>query len=257
VPEPDVAADNKSPKTSPDTHADAEASGKSASRHFTLRQRISLFLISWAGALAIRLIGLTLRVEEGTDVPSEPKVRPRPTIYCFWHRCIFSACWAHRGVGLAIMISRSFDGEYIARICHHFGYNTVRGSSSRAALSGFRGMQRELEEGRSVIVPVDGPRGPRYVAKPGPVLMAQNAQCEIICFYVAVDRAWAIKSWDRMLIPKPFARIYTHLGRPITLPADATEDQRRQVVAVMEAELERVRKVAETKMGVQNHKANV
>jgi lysophospholipid acyltransferase (LPLAT)-like uncharacterized protein len=256
VPEPDVRTDNGL-QGEADASPHSAKHDKPAELRFTLRQRIALSLISWAGALAIRLIGITLRLEEGTDVPSEPSVRPRPTVYCFWHRCIFPACYAYRSVGMAIMISRSFDGEYIARICHHFGYRTVRGSSSRAALSGFRGMQRELEEGRSVVIPVDGPRGPRYVAKPGPVLMAQNAQTEIICFYVAVQRAWVLKSWDRMLIPKPFSRVYTHAGRPITVPADATEDQRRQATAAMEAELERVRKVAETKMGVQNHSANV
>jgi len=146
----------------------SDDTGKSSVRRFTLRQRMTLAIIASISALAIWLIGITLRVEEGTDVPEEPKIRKRPTIYCFWHRCIFQACYAQRGMGLAIMISRSFDGEYIARICHYFGHRTVRGSSSRGALSGFRGLQRELEEGRSVVVPVDGPRGPRYVAKPGP-----------------------------------------------------------------------------------------
>ena len=203
------------------------------------------------GALAIRLIGMTLRLEEGTDVPSEPNVRPRPTIYCFWHRCIFHTCYAYRSVGMTIMVSRSFDGEYIARICRHFGYRTVRGSSSRGAVGGFRGMQRELEEGRSVVFLLDGPRGPRYVAKPGPVLLAQKVQCEIICFYVAVQRAWVLNSWDRMLIPKPFSRIYTQVGRPIKVPADADEEQRASAVAAMQTELERVRRIAEAKLGIE------
>lgn len=244
--------DTSEPKTAGPTD-----SGKPATPHFTLRQRITLFVISSVVTLAIRLIGLTLRHAEGSDVPEEPNVRPRPTVYCFWHRCIFPACYAHRRVGMAIMISRSFDGEAIARIAQNFGYRTVRGSSSRAALSGFRGMQRELEEGRSVVIPVDGPRGPRYVAKPGPVMMAQNAQCEIVCFYVAASHFWTLKSWDRMVIPKPFARVYTHAGRPITVPANATDDQRALITHAMQLELERVRKVAETKLGVQNRAANL
>ncbi len=178
-------------------------------------------------------------------------VRKRPIIYCFWHRCIFQACYAHRGLGFAIMISRSFDGEYIARIARHFGYKAIRGSSSRGALSGFRGLQRELGEGRSVVVPVDGPRGPRYVAKPGPILMSQMVQCEIFCFYVAAQRAWVLNSWDRMLIPKPFSRVYTHLGRPIRVAPEASEEQRASMQAAMEAELERVRRIAEAKLGIE------
>lgn len=106
-------------------------------------------------------------------------------------------------------------------------------------------MQRELAAGHHVAFTIDGPRGPRYVAKPGPVSLAQISQCQIVCFYVAAERAWVLNTWDRMLIPKPFSRVYTHAGRPIVVPLDASEGQRVSFHAAMQAELERVQQIAE------------
>jgi lysophospholipid acyltransferase (LPLAT)-like uncharacterized protein len=144
-----------------------------ALRNFSWRERIQLSLITWAATLLIRFIGPTLRYtfisEPGCVADSEGR---SPTfIWCFWHRCVIAATHRCRNNQIAVMTSRSFDGEYIARIIRKFGFIPVRGSSSRGAVGALIGMRRELEQGHSVAFTIDGPRGPRYVAKPGPVLL--------------------------------------------------------------------------------------
>ncbi len=84
------------------------------------------------------------------------------------------------------MTSRSFDGEYIARIIERFGFVAVRGSSSRGGSAALLGMNRALAGGRIAAFTIDGPRGPRYVAKPGPVMLARMSGAPILCFYLAV-----------------------------------------------------------------------
>ena len=97
---------------------------------------------------------------------------------------------------MAVITSRSFDGEYIARIIELFGFSAVRGSSSRGGSGALLGMNRVLANGHIAAFTIDGPRGPRYVAKPGPVLLAKMSGVPILCFYLAVERPWILRSWD-------------------------------------------------------------
>jgi len=217
---------------------------------FTFKQRLALWLTSWVGFLAIRVIGRTLRpaftYEPGTE--GEPKTRP--AIYCFWHRCVFPAGYLFRNYGIRVLTSRSYDGEYIARIIERLGFRAVRGSSSRGAVQSLRELQRELEQGEFVAFTIDGPRGPRYVAKAGPIHLARITEAPIVCFYVAVERAWILKSWDAFMIPKPFSRIHCYVRSPIKLTTDSDHDQS---LALMQANLEEAQRLAEAKFSpVQN-----
>ncbi|HEX4663851.1 MAG TPA: lysophospholipid acyltransferase family protein [Terriglobales bacterium] len=209
---------------------------------FSLKQRLALWLISSAGYLAIRLIGPTLRpsftYEPGTE--NEPKTRP--AIYCFWHRCVFPAAYLFRDHAIRVLTSRSYDGEYIARVIERFGFRAVRGSSSRGAVQSLRELQRELELGEFVAFTIDGPRGPRYVAKPGPIHLARMTGAPIFCFFVAVERAWILNTWDQFIIPKPFSRIHCYVRTPITVSPEADHDE---ALALMQTQLEEAQKRAE------------
>lgn len=218
-------------------------------RKFSWRERVLLWLITWSGYLFIRLIGPTLRfaVVREPDCLSDGWGAPNG-IWCFWHRCVIPAGYRFRGRQVAVMISRSFDGEYIARILAKLGYRPVRGSSSRGAVGALIGMRRELEDGHPVVFTIDGPRGPRYVAKPGPVMLAKKTQQPISCFYIAVERAWILNSWDRMIIPKPFSRACAYFSSPMTVPVDATEEQVSILHQQMQQTLERCRLSAESKL---------
>lgn len=216
---------------------------------FTLKQRLQLWLVSAAGYLAIRLIGPTLRYSLHVEPGGPEGGYIQPAVYAFWHRCVFLATYWYRNKGVAVMTSRSYDGEYIARIISKFGYVAVRGSSSRGAVGALIGMRRALEEQRSAAFTIDGPRGPRYVAKPGPVLLAAKTGLPICCFYLAAEKAWVLDSWDRFVIPKPFSRVALHCARMISVPGDADEGAMERLHAEMQAALERVRDSAEAEFG--------
>lgn len=147
------------------------------------------------------------------------------------------------------MISRSFDGEYSARFAKRLGYRPVRGSSSRGAVGALMGMRRELEEGHPAVFTIDGPRGPRYVAKPGPVMLAKKSGEPISCFYIAIERAWILDSWDRMIIPKPFSRACAYFSGPMAVPGDASEEQMSALHQQMQETLEKCRRKAEEAFG--------
>ena len=88
------------------------------------------------------------------------------------------------------MSSDSFDGEWTGRIIRKFGFVKVRGSSSRGAVRALLGMRKEIGQNSTVAFTIDGPRGPRYVAKPGPVLLARATGAPMVAFHIALENAW-------------------------------------------------------------------
>ena len=151
--------------------------------------------------------------------------------------------WRKRQI--AVLTSQSFDGEYIAKILERFGYGPVRGSSTRGGVGGLLGMQTEQESGHSVAFTIDGPKGPMYVAKPGPVLLARVTGLPIVCFHVALEDPWVLnKSWDHFMIPKPFSCALVRISQLIYVPPDTLDLDRYR--NEMQAALDRVREFAET-----------
>ncbi len=237
--------------TSPDATAVDERTAPD-DRPFTLRQRLTLSLISWAGYLAIAIICRTVRFTASSEEESisDPAGLPPPqTVAPFWHRCVFSATYFFRRRGISVMTSRSFDGEYIARIIEKFGFRAVRGSSSRGGVRALLGMHTVIEDNGVAAFTIDGPRGPVYIAKPGPVLLARNTGAPIRCFYVAVKSGWVLNSWDRFVIPKPFTRAHVRWSRPIFVPRETDSATAQQFHAEMQAALERVRDEANALVG--------
>ena len=212
---------------------------------FSVRQRILVWLIGWLGYFAVRLICCTLRYSVSLESPGPDPQDIHPKVHVFWHRCIFPAAYYYRNRDVVALASRSFDGEYISRIAQRLGYRIVRGSSSRGGMRVLLESHSEIQSGRRVAFTVDGPRGPRYVAKPGPVILARNMRVPIVAFHIALDRAWVLNSWDAMLIPRPFARALIRVSAPIDVPANADEQTLEACHQAMQAALERVRDAAE------------
>ena len=147
-----------------------------------------------------------------------------------------------RDLEVRVMSSDSFDGEYTGRIMQKFGFVKVRGSSSKGAVRALIGMRRALEDGYTVAFTIDGPRGPRSVAKPGPVMLARATGAPMVVFHIAFDRAWVLNTWDRAMIPKPFCRAFMRISRAIPVPPEGDQEQFR---AELQAALDRVRIFAE------------
>ena len=213
---------------------------------FSLRQRIALAVVSSVGYVVIRVLGATLRFAWSEEDGATPERIARPAIYSFWHQCIFPAAALFRGQGVGVMTSLSFDGEFIARVIEQLGFRAVRGSSSRGAVGVLLGMRREVEAGEAVAFTIDGPRGPRFVAKPGPVMLARKTGAPIMVFHLGVDRGKTFeKTWDHFLLPMPFARAVIFFAPPIYVPKDASVELMEAKHAEMQRELERVRDIAE------------
>jgi hypothetical protein len=147
------------------------------------------------------------------------------------------------------MTSLSFDGEYIARIIERFGFVAVRGSSSRGGAAALLGMNRALAEGRIAAFTIDGPRGPRFMAKPGPVILARMSGAPILSFYLAVERPWILHSWDAMMIPRPFSRVHLRWTKLIHVPSCASDVEMNDFHHQMQESLERARHDAVEALG--------
>ncbi|HET7215049.1 MAG TPA: lysophospholipid acyltransferase family protein [Terriglobia bacterium] len=201
-------------------------------REFTRWQRFQIFVASWIGYLAVLLIGRTLRWHvDGWENWEAAKGAGKGIIYTFWHREIFSACWFWRRRGIVVMTSQNFDGEYIARIIEMHGYGASRGSSSRGAGRALAEMARCLRSRRDAAFTIDGPRGPRFMAKRGSVILSHSTGAAILCFHIALKSAYVFsKTWDQTQFPHPFSRAAIFIAPPIVVPdgADEAEQNRKQ-----------------------------
>lgn len=212
---------------------------------FSLGQQIALFVIPRLTALFLRIVGLTLRFEVIAEEGAIPAVPPPKGIFCFWHQCTLPCTYYFRKYPVVIIISRSFDGELITRTLARFGYQAVRGSSSRGGQGALLQLKNALERGVAAIFTADGPRGPIYQSKPGPVKLAQMTGEPIGSFYLLPERRWTINSWDRFFVPKPFSRVIVSWTRPVLVPASADEAQLEEKRQELDATLERARRNAE------------
>jgi lysophospholipid acyltransferase (LPLAT)-like uncharacterized protein len=220
-----------------------------AVKKFTFWQKLAIPLITWAGFLAVRLIGPTLRFAVSFEEGGPAGMTTRPMILAFWHDCIFPAIYIWRDLQIRVMSSDSFDGEYTGRIIRKFGFVKVRGSSSHGAVRAMIGMRREIEQGATVAFTIDGPRGPRHIAKPGPVVLARATGAPMVAFHIALEKAWSLNTWDRSLIPNPFSRALMRVSRQIAVPASATDTERESFHVQLQASLDRVREFAEQNVG--------
>jgi lysophospholipid acyltransferase (LPLAT)-like uncharacterized protein len=211
-------------------------------------RRLQIPFIAWAVYGVIRLIGPTMRFE----VLGWPSVQSncgagKRCILAFWHRSIFSATWWWRNSGIMVMNTTNFDGQWTRRVIERLGFRTAQGSSSRGGLRALAVMARYLEGGSDVAFTIDGPRGPRYVAKPGPVMLARRSGRPIILFHIGIERAWTLKkSWDLMRIPKPYTRAILVFAPVLEVPKGADHQGLEKKHHEMQKILEQLRDVAES-----------
>lgn len=175
-------------------------------------------------ALALRLIQMTLRIEY---LDAEPLLRRlaagEQVIITFWHNRMIAMPLAARGAAVCILVSQHRDGEIATRTLRHWGIRAVRGSATRGAVPGFLRLVDAYRRGSSLAVVPDGPRGPRYVAKPGIVHLAKATGADVYPVSYAASRCWRLRSWDRLIVPKPFARLTIAVGPPLRVASGADD----------------------------------
>jgi lysophospholipid acyltransferase (LPLAT)-like uncharacterized protein len=210
-------------------------------------RRIQIPIIAAVVYSIIRVIGPTLRFEVlGRQNVESHWDTKEPGIWAFWHRCIIPITWYGRNRGIVVMNTTAFDGQWTRKVIEWFGFGTAQGSSSRGGLRGLTVMAQRIKEGLDCAFTIDGPRGPRYVAKVGPVLLARMTGAPILLFHIGVDRGKTFeKTWDHFCLPAPFARAIMIGAPPIHVPQDADSEMIKAKHEEMQKELERVRDVAE------------
>jgi lysophospholipid acyltransferase (LPLAT)-like uncharacterized protein len=192
---------------------------------YTFRRRLAIRAADLAFYLLISLIGSTLRFRvEGGEHWEAASRGGRLPIYTFWHDRIFPGTYFFRRRRIVIMTSRSFDGEYIARFIQRFGYGAVRGSSTRGAVGALVELSRLVRLGCPAGFSIDGPKGPRHVAKMGALLLAKKTGQPVLPFGVNAERFRRLPSWDGLQIPVPFTHVTVRFAPPISVPPDADDD---------------------------------
>ena len=175
----------------------------------TISPRIAALL----GAPALALLARSWRVE---TVHEERWLAPfkagRPHLFLLWHDALLPLLWQHRGRGVTIVVSLAPDGQYLTAFARRIGYRAALGSSTRGGVRALVGAVKALQAGSAVAFTPDGPRGPRRKFKGGALLAAQKGGAVVVPLHAAADRAWRLQSWDRFLVPKPFARVRIAYG---------------------------------------------
>jgi lysophospholipid acyltransferase (LPLAT)-like uncharacterized protein len=193
---------------------------------YGLKKRFLIRAADLAFFLLIKMIGRTIRwqVEGWENWEAATRERQIP-IYTCWHNRVFLATYFWRKRRIVVMTSQSFDGEYIARFIQRFGFGAARGSSTRGAVGAIVEMTRLMRAGSPAGFTIDGPKGPRYVAKMGAVLLAKKTGHPILPFTVNAERFWESKgSWDGFQVPLPFTRARVEIAPPIYIAPD-TDDE--------------------------------
>lgn len=174
------------------------------------------------GIVFLRLLSLTWRVRARGDAPWKARfAAKKPFVFVLWHGQLLPLAHVLRRTGISVLISEHRDGEVIARILRSMGYASVRGSTTRGGGRALLGLISELKEGRTVVLTPDGPRGPAGVFQAGALVAAQRAGVPVVTMAVQVDRAWRLNSWDRFIVPKPFARLSVAFGEPTEVFGDS------------------------------------
>jgi len=175
-------------------------------------------------ALLIKLLMLTCRVIKVEGEVKEKDAVARSgggAVYATWHQRI-SFLFHYLGPRHeTTMISQSRDGEYAARLAKWHGFKTVRGSSTRGGFTALKELTQRIKEGDIGGIMADGPLGPARVAKKGCVILARDTEAPLICILWGADRCWTLNTWDRSLIPKPFARMVIYYTEPMWVPNSA------------------------------------
>ena len=227
--------------------ADERPQSKSA---YSRWDRFKFWAVSYLGYGVIRLIGSTLRWQvEGWEHWESIKNKGENLIYAFWHGRIFMGTFFFRNRGIVVMTSQNRDGEYIAGVIGRFGYGAARGSSTRGGRGALVEMIRELRKKNDLAFTVDGPKGPRYVAKPGAVWIASKSGAPVLPFHISVEKKWVLKSWDRFHVPKPFSRALLLVASPIYVERDAPEEALEGAQRLLQATLEDLLARGDTRCG--------
>ena len=206
------------------------------------------------GPLFIRLLGSTLRI---TVVGSENIVRARTAtgnvVYAFWHGRLLILTYVHRNQGIKVLVSTHRDGEYIARVIGGLGFGTIRGSTTKGAVSALLRLTEAGAAKADIGFTPDGPRGPRERCQPGVIYVAKKTGLPVIPIGTSCRPRVVLRSWDRFMIPPPLARCAVVYGEPAFYDGSLTEEAVEEARLDLEGRLIDVTRKADDACGWHPH----
>ena len=197
------------------------------------------------GLFLVGMLARSWRIRvRNTEAWQRLRAERKPWVFALWHATLLPVAYQHSNEGVAVLVSEHRDGELIARILAAWGNTTVRGSTTRGGARALLAMIKELERGVAIAVTPDGPQGPALKFQPGALIAAQRANVPVIPILVHADRAWRLKSWDRFMIPKFFARVTFAYGEATMVGGSSPRDAAAQADQ-FEAIMQQVQKAAD------------
>lgn len=202
---------------------------------YPLRKKLIIYAVDFLLYSTLTLIGRTIRFEEidgweDSDIKGFENFETalhsgKSGINSFWHNRLFLMTYFWKDRETAVMVSQSFDGEYISRTAQRFGFGVIRGSSTRGGSNALKQMLKLSEEGIEMTLTVDGPKGPKYKVKPGVINLAKQTGKPIFPILAEAKKFWSINSWDNLQIPKPFTKAKIFFGEPVVVPKNADDNE--------------------------------
>ena len=153
------------------------------------------------------------------------KCRSGNVLYAFWHARQFPLTYTHRDEGIFVLASKNRDGQIVSNVLLTMGFASIRGSSSRGGMEALVSMARELREGNDAAITPDGPRGPARKPKGGTGMMSRLAKKPVVPLATSGIPSIRFKSWDRFMLPLPFARVCIVEGKPIAPLKKGNEEE--------------------------------
>ena len=211
------------------------------------------FLLS----LVLRILYASMRWQTHPLFRSDAPLITGPRVFAFWHnRQVMMPCLCHKAIRAgkmrpaATLISAHRDGRLIARAISYLGLESVVGSSTRGGTEALIRLIRILQAGKDLAITPDGPRGPIYKVKLGVLKAAQKGAAPIYPCAYAASSYWRLKSWDQMIVPKPFSRGVALIGEPLVVPAHCNDQEMQKIAERLERRLMAVTESADQALGL-------
>ena len=186
-------------------------------------------------ARLIRILGATWRIHHRGRNPLQEGDTAQ--LGAIWHRDLIPAAYVFRDRGFLVPISRSEDGDFVTAVVLKLGYRMpARGSSSRGGSAALRAMVRQVRDGTTTSIITDGPRGPARKSKLGIVSLARLTGVYITGLTFSARPILRFSSWDRMILPLPFARVLCHFDEPLHVPPETTSETEEELLARLDAQ---------------------
>ena len=162
-----------------------------------------------------------------------PEIKDEPAVYVFWHgemvmQCFMVAKFVHKGP-VSMLNSHHKDGALMVNAMKHFKLETIRGSSRHGAVKALIDSVKYAQNGGSMGLTIDGPKGPRHTVSNGAVVISQKADIPIIPLHVIPTKYWRLKTWDQLIIPKPFGTLTFIMEAPFKLTGLSLEDAKAKI----------------------------